>query len=1215
MPKVAPHVLPRAGFVEKVRVRESSSCRMSGGSSMTALYPVWSAEVPRSLWLVDAMTGAGEKTPDGALADGDGRPAANGPISAPGWLRALLERLRLAPRSRGEVIYHGFISYSHAADARLGPALQKGLQRFAKPWYSTRALHVFRDDSSLSANPRLWQSITLALDGSEHLILLASRRAASSEWVGREAAYWCEHKDPAKILICLTDGRLAWNESGRASAAEGDALPPALAGAFTEEPRYIDLRWAREAGDLSLKHPRWRDAVAEIAAPLHHVAKDELSGEEVRQHRRTLRVARAAAGSLLALAVAAVVLGLIAYSQYHSAQARALAAEATAALQTNPEQALSLAVHSTEVNASKNGVAALRSALAQAPQRVTIQSHGGANVQAQWNPSGAQIAVSGPGSKVELWSTLGRVERVLVGAEGSSPITQLAYSRNGVWLAAVTRAGSVEAWDVRTGRAVPTQRLDAEIGAAATSKAGSDTLHTSIVWGTAKPEDLLVYGSGFDQALSLDARSAAVTSLLTLPAGTGGIEALAPSPDGSKVFVIVDSRNVTTVGSATGYAVNLDRRGTSTMSSRMFGDLGCWTGDSKDVVTWNPNEAEDLNLRWWNASTGKEINHFPAELTLTAGACGQGQTDTWAASGSRDGVLTLHLSVGVNYQLPAFRRFITQIASSHDGDYLAAADADGTARVFAANTGTEIRTLNDGDAVTSVSFSPDDGLVLTTDQRGLVRIWDSGVGEPVSKLQLSSAGHTYPMGFTDGDRLVFGINASVKEDGQTGNGWVSRVRIGEVSAVLWSAATGRLTADIPLPGVTSLSQAAIGSCTTLESDTIPCAVVPPATLAQPAPSAYYSSAGLLGIAVSRTGREIAYPTANGVRIIDNSGRVLGTLALPDPATGLTFSARELIVMTDHAVYLRPLRTGGGTVILRQRQRPLDVEVSADGRRLVVATFDGPVTVWETATGAQLASFKVTRAFSSRVDQLVGASGRLGLKPPSPVRVAINSDGSEVAAGSSWQTVFLWDVAERRLVSERFVSAPVDQGLAASGSTSAGSMNGPWVIDQLAFALGGSRLLATDLPFYLAGDTEAPTTAEVISAHGDRVSFYQSTDISEGAIDPGDALSPNGSFLLAGTMDLGLDSAAAANAVYDAATGEQLLGLGSADRVVFSPQEWPSPTQPWAANGIDLIAGHGIYACDACGSLHAMQASARHRLAWLRPLSVGDDNPPTANPYQ
>ena len=78
-------------------------------------------------------------------------------------------------------IYDGFISYSHAADGLLAPRLQSALQRFAKPWWKRRAVRIFRDESSLSANPHLWSSITEALDTSDWFVLLLSPDAASSE--------------------------------------------------------------------------------------------------------------------------------------------------------------------------------------------------------------------------------------------------------------------------------------------------------------------------------------------------------------------------------------------------------------------------------------------------------------------------------------------------------------------------------------------------------------------------------------------------------------------------------------------------------------------------------------------------------------------------------------------------------------------------------------------------------------------------------------------------------------------------------------------------------------------------------------------------------------------------------------------------------------------------------------------------------------------------
>ena len=121
--------------------------------------------------------------------------------------------------STGSLVYDGFISYSHAADDLLAPRLQAGLQRFAKPWWKRRALRIFRDEASLSANPHLWSSITDALDGSRWFVLLLSPDAAKSEWVNREVEYWLGHKDPDRIIPVLAGGNLTWSDDGPISDA------------------------------------------------------------------------------------------------------------------------------------------------------------------------------------------------------------------------------------------------------------------------------------------------------------------------------------------------------------------------------------------------------------------------------------------------------------------------------------------------------------------------------------------------------------------------------------------------------------------------------------------------------------------------------------------------------------------------------------------------------------------------------------------------------------------------------------------------------------------------------------------------------------------------------------------------------------------------------------------------------------------------------------
>ena len=77
------------------------------------------------------------------------------------------------------MLYKGFISYSHAADARLAPALRSALRRIGQPWYRRAPFRIFLDESSLSANPALWDSIEAALAQEEafapHYILEVTR--------------------------------------------------------------------------------------------------------------------------------------------------------------------------------------------------------------------------------------------------------------------------------------------------------------------------------------------------------------------------------------------------------------------------------------------------------------------------------------------------------------------------------------------------------------------------------------------------------------------------------------------------------------------------------------------------------------------------------------------------------------------------------------------------------------------------------------------------------------------------------------------------------------------------------------------------------------------------------------------------------------------------------------------------------------------------------
>ncbi|MGH3566260.1 MAG: TIR domain-containing protein [Pseudonocardia sp.] len=219
--------------------------------------------------------------------------------------------------------YDAFISYSHLADSRLAPTLQAGLRSFAKPWWRRRALTVFHDNAALAASPGLWSCITKAMDESRFFVLLASPAAAASPWVAKEIAYWRSTKPAGTLLPVLTDGEWVWDaQAGTFNWARSTAVPPALADVFTEEPRHIDVRWARTKDELDLRHSRFRAAVIEVAAPLHGIPKEDLEGEDVRQHRRTRRIIAAIVVALLLLAIGAAIGAMLAVQNADRAEAQ-----------------------------------------------------------------------------------------------------------------------------------------------------------------------------------------------------------------------------------------------------------------------------------------------------------------------------------------------------------------------------------------------------------------------------------------------------------------------------------------------------------------------------------------------------------------------------------------------------------------------------------------------------------------------------------------------------------------------------------------------------------------------------------------------------------------------------------------------------------------------------------------------------------------------------
>jgi MTH538 TIR-like domain (DUF1863) len=277
-----------------------------------------------------------------------------------------------------------FISYARASSTQLAMDLQSGLERFAKPWNRLRAMRVFRDDQSMAANTALWGTIEQGLREARWLVLLATPPAAASRYVNDEVAWWRHNKGAHTLLLVRADGTIEWDEDKAAFKTTSSAIPPALHDAYQQEPRWIDLTWFDEPGSLGKSDPRFQERVADLSSAITGVERDVLIGENVRQHRKTRRLTRAAVSALAVLLVLALSAGAAAfyqrgealrqrdaaYQQSVLATARQLAATATNLADFDLQSAMLLATTAYKTRPEHQTELALHAAITRTPQLI-----------------------------------------------------------------------------------------------------------------------------------------------------------------------------------------------------------------------------------------------------------------------------------------------------------------------------------------------------------------------------------------------------------------------------------------------------------------------------------------------------------------------------------------------------------------------------------------------------------------------------------------------------------------------------------------------------------------------------------------------------------------------------------------------------------------------------------------------------------------------------
>ena len=916
--------------------------------------------------------------------------------------------------ARGKALYRykAFISYSHGADNRLAPALRTALHGFAKPWYQLRAMRVFRDETGLAVTPALWPSIEAALLDSEYFLLLASPDAAASEWVQREVACWLDGRPADHLLIALTHGEIRWNDAAHDFDWDRtNALPRRLSKAFDQVPKYVDLRWATLATDLSLRNPDFLTAVASVASTLRGQPLDELVGEDVRQHRRTRRVAAAAIVGLATLAIAAIVFGVIANQQRDEARRQ----ERIAVEQR--DQARRRLVQLNSANGSRAADA------------------GDVSAAMLWFAEAVKLEADHPTEqgllRTRLASLAGRHPRLAQVWSAAAPVGGVGFTTDGVWVAVYPREGSVQAWDAQT------------------ESAAFRPLSSPVVDVAVTPQGRRLLTVDTDGAHLWDPLTGKQVRSLThdAPVSWAGFAA-----DGQHVLTLAKDRTGRVWDAGAGREIARLRDVDKIFDAAFDGDvvtllikslgnkLALWNSRTKRSVAFDDQKAvaaelsadrryvltfdDDARAAVWDSKTGRHVTSLGdwegvdhARLSPDGHRVAMVSRYGWA----------IIWDIATDREVRTLRHqgAVLDAAFSPNGKWLATASTDRQAHVWDIKTGKEVTPpLWHETTVSRVAFSPDGKRLATTTANKVVRLWELAWSPGLTLSHQDSV--RFAAFSPDGTRVLTATDFTAQLWNATSTAgkaefvWTPGAQIYHATfspdgayvitgsedhlARLWSVKTGKETAALPHPRRVSYA-------------------------------AFSRDRKML---LTASGERLMVWDVAALPQIPSAPKV--SLAHDAPVLYGEFSAdgREILsVDFGGTARVWKVETGQERTELRRSEIRL-ARLSPDGRRMATAGENRVLQIWDTATGASVGQpvpheYQITAvAFGPDGQRVVTANegsvrvwdteSGSAVTPPMQhddrvMHVVFSADGTRVLTASTDRTARVWNAASGQPVTE------------------------------------------------------------------------------------------------------------------------------------------------------------------------------------------------------
>ena len=889
--------------------------------------------------------------------------------------------------------YDAFISYSHAADGRLAPALQRGMQRMAKPWFRLRSLRVFRDESALSANPHLWESIETALDDSEWFVLLASPESAESVWVDRELRYWLSNAGSDRLLVVVTGGIWTWDQASK--SLTGDAVPQALRESTGDEPRHVDLRWAHSDTDFDPHNASFRDAVADVCAPIHGVPKDDLESEDVRLYRRSRRVARGGAAAMATLLLLTLIFGAETLKERNVANHQALdatvqeaVAESQALSTKQPDVALLLASAATKLIDDPETQSALINSVNQSPHLIRMFRASGAVRTGALSPDGKSMAIISDQGVLQVGPTPDPAKGSSVMIKDGKAVNRIEFSPDGRYLATLGVDGTVQI---------------------------------------------------------VDSHGHSVSGLLRDPSSTQPISAAAFSPDGQTLATISGWNDVLLWNVRTG---QMSRRIARDHAFDIATpDLSFTPDGSHLLVSSAPAESYDLRTGARSTFIGMPYPGYDQGDTLTSVAV---RPDGRQIAASSSKAISFH-SAATDQEVKRYEMGAELVRYAPSGKMLAVAQSDGSIEIVPADlpgtdvtpTPSETTTLIGHDkSVNVLDFSANSQTLLSA-SAGEVALWD---------LSGPAALHTELPGDGRGVNGVAyspngGMVAAARDDGSVGF-WDARTgrRLGKQVNVSPATLLGAVGVAFSPDGKTLAVGSSDGTVAAIDVRTHR---VLRSVQVTPRPKSIddlTTDSGIYQVEFSPDGRTIAAGVGDStVALVDaqtwridrilSTGHTGITLGLAFNPSGTLLAASDFLSGDHQGVSVFSLKSDRIVWSRSAQNGATGVAFTPNGSDLAVAFYSSPTIIYDTTHWRPVAGPLVSNdgyvlgiSYAPNGSELVEATeagstilwnlasgtpslSELGKATDRVADVAFSPSGRQIVSGSSDASLSLWSVDE------------------------------------------------------------------------------------------------------------------------------------------------------------------------------------------------------------